>query len=129
MRNESKKAAARERACLAFRKQLIESVGHCEICPYVPGKQWRWPPGLVCHEIARGACRQNALDKRFAILVLCSACHEDIHGGPGWWPETRQLAILKESRPEHFDLFRYNLLKNPNAPNRITQDEVNEWKT
>jgi hypothetical protein len=42
------------------------------------------------------------------------------------WPQSRQLAILLKSRPNDFDLTAFNNLVNPNAPNRITIDEVKE---
>jgi len=32
-----------------------------------------------------------------------------------------------KSRPRDYDLVAYNLLKVPNAPKRITQDEVDAW--
>ena len=79
---------------------------------------------LCCHEIANGPLRDAALDKPFAILVACWVCNG---GCLERWPEAKQLAVLKFAAPENYDLEAYNKLVNPNAPNRITQAEVNHW--
>jgi len=42
------------------------------------------------------------------------------------WPESRQLAILRQKAPEDYDLIAYNRLVNENAPDRITQEEVDD---
>ena len=78
---------------------------------------------LCVHEIARGPLRQKALDKEYATLVVCGFCHELV-GDKSQWPEARQLAVLKRSRPDDFDLAAYNALVNPRAPNRIAIEEV-----
>lgn len=81
---------------------------------------------LCCHEIACGPHRQKALDKPYAILVLCWLCNMEVTD-KGKWPEARQLAVLREKRPERYDLTAYNNLVNPDAPRRITQDEVDDF--
>ncbi len=126
MRRISKKMQKRIDEVADFRRDLIATVGQCEICNYIPGRHWRWPPGLVCHEISRGPLRQKSLDKSFAILILCIACHEDLDDRKEW-PDARQLAALKRSRPEDFSLQAFNLLVNPNAPNRVMPSEVDIW--
>lgn len=108
MRFRSKKTAARERECVEFRRALVARVGRCECCGFDPQ---RVRPGMIrweirCHEIARGVHRQKALDKRYAILVVCPPCHDDVDG----WSEARQLAVLRRSRPQDFDLDAYNAL-------------------
>lgn len=122
MRHRSKKTARRVRACQEFRKQLVKEVGYCEVC----APKWTsWP--LCCHEIARGTSRLLALDKRFAILVVCKHCHDvRIHGNEDW-PEARQLAALKRSRLNDFDLKKYNRLKG-RGENRITIEDVKEYE-
>lgn len=128
MRHQSKKTAARDRACRDFRRQLVKEVGQCELCGHDGllsnrgGIAWT----LCCHEIARGSSRQLALDKRFAILVLCFHCHIlRIHSSDEKWPETRQLAVLKRSRPQDFDPAAYNKLKGYRRF-RITEKDVDE---
>ena len=127
MRRESKKHRARRIEADDARLSLLLEVGRCELCGHDPtrpqaGKiSWR----LDVHEIARGPCRQDALDKRFAVLVLCAGCHMlRIHGHEDW-PEARQLAILKKSRPHDHDLAAYNELKGF-GPDRITEEDVNQ---
>jgi cytochrome c553 len=128
MRRQSKKTAQRERECKAFRMALVQQVGRCEICGHRPDAtapgyiRWR----IFCHEIARGAHRQKALDKRFSILALCWRCHQEVHDDTGW-PEARQLAVLKRSRPADFDLAAYNALIG-RGPERITQGDVDAWE-
>ena len=124
MRRASKKTAARIAECADFRAQLKREVGHCELCGHDP--HWVRPGSIAwalhTHEIARGPNRQKALDKRFALLVLCYRCHmERIHGNEEW-PESRQLAVLKRSRPSDYDLAAYNTLVG-RGPNRITETE------
>lgn len=100
----------------------------CGASPKRPHR--RYPPDcsqLCCHEIANGPCRDKALDKPFAILVLCWHCNGHAVTNKKEWPEARQLAVLKEKSPEDYDLAAYCDLINPRAPNRITQDEVDEW--
>lgn len=124
MRRRSKKTAKRVAECKQFRDQLIASVGHCEICHYIPGKHWRWPSGLSCHEIARGTLRLKSLDKRFATLILCSACHEDVDDTKAW-PQARQLAVLRKSRPQDFDLEAFSRLVGY-GPERITVADIDK---
>lgn len=121
MRCVSKKTAARNAECRDFRRNLVREVGRCELCDD-PRRRKR--KGDLCvHEIARGCHRSKALDKRFAVLVLCPRCHmQRIHGNETW-PETRQLAILRKSRPCDYDLAAYNELVGY-GPNRITEEEV-----
>ncbi len=130
MQRISKKTAAREAEYREFREQLKREVGHCEICGHDPE---RVEPGQIAwalheHHIARGLHRQKAQGKRFAVLVLCYVCHiARIHGKVRMpnedWPEARQLAALKWSRPQDYDLEAYNRLIGW-GPDRITEEEV-----
>jgi len=125
----SNKRRLRNAEVKPFRDSLVKRVGCCEICGCKPGdrKPVKQLSNLCCHEIANGPNRDKALDKAFAILVLCWGCNGDKVEDKGQWPESRQLAVLKSSRPEDFDLAAYNFLINPNAPNRITTEEVDVW--
>jgi len=125
MRRISKKTAARYDECRDFRRELVAEVGHCELCQHdperVPPGQIRW--SLQVHEIARGPLRQLAMDKRFAVLVLCFNCHFNRIHGNEHWPEARQLAVLKRSRPTDYNLKAYNELVGY-GPERITDADV-----
>jgi hypothetical protein len=104
------------------------------ICGHSPERPWRDKPyelsQLCCHEIACGSgLRQKALDKPYAILVLCSWCNMYVVVNKGKWPQARQLAVLKEKDRESFDLVAFNELINPRAPNRITMEDNEKWMT
>ena len=120
MRSMSAKTRKRIDECREFRLNIREEVGRCEMCRAYPRGL-----GLSVHEICRGAHRLKALDKRYAILVLCIACHRQIHNGREPWPEARQLALLKRSRPDDLDLPAYNKLVGY-GPNRLTALDVED---
>jgi hypothetical protein len=125
MRRVSKTTLARIREVSEFRKELLRRVGHCEVCGHDPKSR---RPGAVrwvlhVHEIARGPCRQSALDKPYAVLVVCHWCHEYEVGDRGLWPDARQLAVLKRSRPADYDLALFNELIG-RGPGRVTEEEV-----
>ena len=125
MKPFSKKRAARNADCREFRRSLIAEVGHCELCGHDPR---RVRPGniawaLAVHEIARGCHRHKALDQRYAVLVVCWRCHEERLSSRAEWPEARQLAALKRSRPGDYDLAAYNALVG-RGPERVTEEEV-----
>ncbi len=127
MRRQSKKHRQRCLEAKPTREAMIREVGKCENCGRSPGHRKGVMPQLaqLCvHEIANGAYRMQALDKRWATLVLCYQCN----GGPfdwkGDWPESRQLALLLWRRPQDFDLKAYNYLINPRAPRRIEREDI-----
>lgn len=101
------------------------------ICGHGPKRPHRDKPRecsqLCCHEIACGKNREKALDKPYAILVLCGFCNGSVVTDKGTWPEPRQLAVLMQESPGDYDLESYNRLINPNAPRRITQDDVDRF--
>ncbi len=114
-----------------IRSALIRAHPTCMICG-CSGRRpnRRLPPeqsALCCHEIANGPLRDAALDKPFAILVLCWHHNQKMHDKQTW-PEARQLAVLQRRTPHNYDLEKYNELVNPAAPNRITQAEVDAWR-
>lgn len=82
---------------------------------------------LCCHEIACGPHRQKALDKPFALLVLCWGCNEYAVTAKREWPEARQLAVLRARRPKDYDLPAYNALVGY-GPDRITEEDVGKWE-
>ena len=117
MKRMSDKARKRYNEAKPVRESLRSDVGgRCE----VSGARTL---DLDVHEICRGVHRQKALDKRFALLVVCRRAHEEL-GSAAKWPEARQLAVLAQSRLYDFDLEAYLQLTSPRAPKRITLDEV-----
>jgi excisionase family DNA binding protein len=108
MKRMSDKAKKRYHEAKPVREALRSEVGRCEISG------------------ASGPFdvhRSKALDKRFALLVVCRPAHEEL-GSASKWPEAKQLAILAERRLFDFDLKAYLELTSPRAPNRITLEEV-----
>jgi len=102
MRRQSLKRQKLMREIAPWRKEFIQSVGICEICGAIPH---------LVHEISRGIHREESLNKPYAVLVLCTHCHDDIHTGIGKWPLERQLAALGASRPGDFNLEKFNILR------------------
>lgn len=116
MRHKSIKRAKLDRAVKKLRDRLREDVGRCEICG-------RSGCVLDIHEICRGSFRERALDKLFAVLVVCRSCHEEL-GSAAMWPESRQLAIIADKRLQDWSLKDYLRLTSPRAPKRIELKEV-----
>ena len=123
--------STKEQRVSSWRRELRESVGKCEICGHSPGRPWRDRPlecsELCCHEILCGPDRQRAIDKPFAILVLCGWCNMREVTDKTKWPVARQLCIMKIKSPDRYDLRAFLELRNPNALNYITEDEVDAW--
>lgn len=117
MKQISDKARKRNAEAKPVREALRSEVGRCEVSGALGP--------FDVHEICRGVHRSKALDKRFALLVVCRRAHEDL-GSAKKWPEARQLAVLAERRLFDFDLKAYLELTSPRAPNRITLEEVQE---
>jgi len=126
LKRYSLKRSQREAEAKPFRDGLIAKVGYCEKCG-VAGQGNGHPNARLCvHEIANGPLRQKALDQPYAVLVLCWPCN-GLATDKGTWPEAEQLACLKINRPEDYDLKAYNRLVNERAPNRITEEEVDQF--
>lgn len=121
----------REAECKPFRDHLIESVGECENCGCSPDRRkfgvMAEMTRLSVHEIACGSHRQKALDKPFAVLVLCWRCNSGPFNDRSQWSESRQLALLARRRPQDFNLTAYLELTSPRAMRRIEIHEVLEW--
>jgi len=116
----SAKTRARAKEVQAVRRRLIAESRWCMLC-----RRGGRKANLMCHEIARGPHRQKALDKPYAILVVCETCHRVVHGTLDW-PESRQLFRLKLSAPGRYDLDAYNRLVG-RGENRITPADVEQW--
>lgn len=117
----------RESEAKPFRDKLVADVGKCENCgcsPFIRHGRMPEMASLAVHEIASGVHRQNALDKPYAVLVLCWQCNSGPFQNRAEFPEARQLAILAKSRPLDFSLQDYLALTSPNAPKRIEIHEV-----
>jgi hypothetical protein len=82
---------------------------------------------LAVHEIASGTHRQKALDKPYAVLVLCWECNSGSFQDRAQWPESKQLALLARRRPKDFNLQAYLELTSPRALRRIGIEEVLEF--
>jgi len=130
----SSKRAKLNRAAAGLRRRLVNEAGCCMAC----GHSSRNPnPNLplqmskcACHEIYRGtAGRPLSLDKPFAILVLCAWCNVHQFTDRVKWPESKQLALLSIKRPDLYNLAAYCQLVNPRAPSRITEEEVEQWRS
>lgn len=119
MRKVSDKRRQRNLEAKPVRDSLRE-LGHCEICGTTKGQ-------LDVHEICRGVHREAALDKLFALLLVCRRCHEDKLSSAAEWSEARQLAVLAKSRPNDFSLAAYLELTSPKAPRRIAITDVLSW--
>ena len=113
-----------------MRDAIVRRHGRCMICGHSPRRPWADKPRecsqLCCHEIANGPFRQKALDKPFAILVLCWWCNGEVVTDKRRWPESRQLSLLRDKAPRDYDLAAYNALIG-RGPDRITQEEVDAW--
>lgn len=120
----------REAEAKPFRDYLVAAVGECEHCGCSPtNRQGRMPAltRLAVHEIASGVHRQKALDKPYAVLVLCWQCNSGPFQNRGEWSEARQLALLAKRRPGDFDLTAYLELTSPQAMRRIEIAEILEF--
>jgi hypothetical protein len=115
-----------------LRTRLLRERGKCDICGHSPAHPWPNKPrecsALCLHEILNGPGRDKALDKPYALLCLCWACNSESVEDKAVWPQARQLAVLKRVAPQYYDLKAFNWLSNPNAPNRITAEEVETWR-
>lgn len=130
MKNKSDTRKKRESEAKPFRDKLIADVGECENCGCSPtSRHGRMPQmaSLAVHEIASGVHRQNALDKPYAVLVLCWQCNSGPFQNRAEWSESKQLALLARRRPKDFDLTAYLELTSPRAMRRIEIEEVLAW--
>ena len=113
MRHTSTKRRHRQDEAAPVREELIARVGRCEFC----GDD---KSALCVHEVLRGSHRQKALDQLYAVLCLCWPCHELMGGRP----LAEQLAILRRSRREDYDLQAFHALAGRNYPDEA---DVRMW--
>jgi len=128
----SKKRVQRMKEAMPIRLELIEEAGNvCMYCGHGPGNPNRdMPAGMSrvdCHEILNGPLRDKTLDEPCSLLVLCFAHNAGDFHRKQLWPPARQLALLLARSPHRYDLERFNWLRNPNAPDFVTQEEVDEY--
>jgi hypothetical protein len=90
-------------------------VGKCEVCGS------RKIEYLCGHEIVRCGLRKFVFTLKAIVLVVCNACHGRIEREA--WPKARQLACLRRSRPNDYDLEIVNRW----STGRISQEEVEKW--
>ena len=119
----------RDRAAEAkpVRDAFKDEIGQCMICGASPRRPMHAIADmneLCCHEILNGPLRQKTLDEPCSLLVLCAYCNQNEVEDKGSWPAARQLAVLMTKAPQHYDLVRFNWLRNPNAPRFVEQHEV-----
>lgn len=116
-----------------IREALLVKAGYeCLACGASEKRPLRgFPSGysrVSVHEILCGPLRQKVLDEPCALLVLCWRCNSELFTNRRLWPHARQLALLQDRWPEHYDLERFNFLRNPNAPNYVTQEDVDQYR-
>jgi len=117
MRCQSKKRRKLMVAAGPYRDKLIQATGHCQIC--------RGRRKLSCHEILNGPLREKVLTEPSCLLVVCWECNQELCNKTKW-PLPRQLAVLKRTAPQRYNLERVLYLRNPNAPYAVTEAEVEE---
>lgn len=114
----------------ALRASLVRYVGKCELCgtsPEKPRHRFMDHNRLCCHEVLNGPLRQKVLGEPSCLIVACWRCNGDELNSKGDYPLVRQLAVIKARAPWRYDLRRVLELRNPNAMNYVTEDEVDEW--
>ena len=100
-----------------FRLSLICEIGRCEFCGLTR-------VDLALHEVARGGSRQEALDKRYAVVCLCDDCHASLHRMAGDDQRALGLALIKRNRPADYSLSQFHLLTDRNYP---SAESVTLW--
>jgi hypothetical protein len=127
MKKNSTKRAAENRVADKWRLALCQAIERCEYC----GK--RRPYNAICvHEILCGPLRRLAMDKEYAVLVVCALeCHAKV----ALESDARQLARLYHSRGYDYDLEAFHALRKRVKPEqhevdteieRLTEDV---WQT
>lgn len=75
---------------------------------------------LETHEMLGGPLRHKSILEPACWVRGCNVCHPDVQGTPLVF----QLAVKKLNDPEHYDRLKVTLMKNPNAPEFVTEAEV-----
>jgi len=136
MRQNTKRRAAKNRVDAGIRRSLVARFedGGCWVCGASSKRPNLSRPislsKLCCHEL--GACNSGLRaksqgDVRF-LLVVCFWCNQNEVGHKGKWPEARQLMLKKLRDPLNYARESYLHFTRPNAPDRITEAEVEAWR-
>lgn len=132
LRRQSKKTRAKERKATGSRQRWRKEAGCCMVCGYSPHRPNPYLPTfmskLVCHEISNGPLRLKTIGEPSCVLVACRYCNEHWLTNKADFPEARQLAILQAKAPARYDLRRFIQLTSPQAPDRITQADVDSFR-
>lgn len=130
LKRSSSRFRARAKEAKPIRDAIIAIHGECWICRTNPMRAYHpieEHNRLCCHEILNAGNRQKTIDEECSILCLCWLCNGTKVENKKEYPPSRQMAILLSRNPDGYDLVRFNWLRNPNAPNYLTQEEVDEW--
>lgn len=130
MRRMSKKRRERYESTREYRNALVEDTKRCMLCGTNPTRRlWGVAElnNLCCHEILNGPDRQKVLDEPSCLIVACWKCNGNDLEDKKTWPLARQLALIKVKAPERYDRERVMFLRNPNAPNFVTEGEVDAY--
>lgn len=97
MRTVSKKRAKLKRETDPQRRAFVETVKTCMVCDGAPA--------VDCHEIARGAAREAALQLPQLWLAVCRKCHDNLDDVQAF-PSAKQLSyrIMHDIRRAVFTL-------------------------
>ena len=130
MRRTSDKRRLLNESVRPWRRELVLSVGKCECCghsPHNPRPNMSPEMSALCvHEILSGALRRRTLDAPFACLVTCIYCNCGPLMDKKLYPPAKQLALLLASRKDDYDLAAFLKMRNPNAMQFVTQEEVDQ---
>lgn len=84
-----------------------------------------WLP-LSVHEIERRSHASHSWGDQCNFLLLCHACHSTVFATA---PHAMQLAVKWIADRENYDLEQWLRIRDKDlkAPNRVRQEEVDEW--
>lgn len=105
---------------MPYRRALVEATGKCQLCGEKRAR-------LDCHEILNGGLRSTVLDEPSCLIVTCWDCNSGPLNRKGEMPLARQLAIIKVTSPDRYDREQVLQIRNPNAMQFVTEEEVDHW--
>lgn len=113
-----RRQGAKARKADVLAAKFKETIPVCEVC--------RRKPATDCHEIWRGGLRLKCRGKRYGCLGVCRECHDDLDDTKKW-TKARQLAILRRSRREDFDLETVMREFYKPGSRAVTLEEIDAW--